>query len=209
VPDSAPPPSIPPHSSVASAPDPAASTALPSATAAVQRPLTAAELRHWAEQYARTDTELADTGAGTAHVIFRVGGERFAVPLADLDEVAQVEVGIGLDHASPLVLGLVNIRGEIVPMLDTAAALGTRASQRLGPQNRSLVVRDARDRRTALPVDQVESIELLASALFQAQAGGDDGEAPIRRIGIGEHAGGSLTLLDVGGLRRTGADAGF
>jgi chemotaxis signal transduction protein len=183
---------------------------MPSAPAAAQQPLTEAELRHWAQQYARPDTELADTdtGAGVAHVIFRVGGERFAVPLADLDEVAQVEVGIGLDHASPLVLGLVNIRGEVVPMLDTAAALGTRASHRLGPQNRSLVVRDARDRRTALPVEQIESIEPLMAESFQAQ-GGDDAEALIRRVGVGEHAGGSLTLLDIGGLRRAGADAGF
>jgi chemotaxis signal transduction protein len=119
-----------------------------------------------------------------------------------------VEVGIGLDHASPLVLGLVNIRGEIVPMLDTAAALGTRASHRLGPQNRSLVIRDTRDRRTALPVDQVESIEPLAPEAFEAR-GGDDTAALIRRVGIGEHAGGALTLLDVGGLRRAGADACF
>jgi chemotaxis signal transduction protein len=138
-------------------------------------------------------------------VIFRVGGERFAVPLADLDEVAQVEVGIGLSHASALVLGLANIRGEVVPMLDTAAALGTRGSHRLGTDNRTLVVRDARDRRTALPVDRIESIELLSPELFQVRDGGDE-QSPIRRIAIGEHAGGSLTLLDLGGLRRAGSD---
>jgi purine-binding chemotaxis protein CheW len=175
--------------------------------------MTEAQLRQWAEVYARDDATPTATGRDSAHVIFRVGGERFAVPLEDLDEVARVEVGIGLEHASALVLGLVNIRGEVVPMLDTAAVLGARGSWRLDTSNRTLVVRDARGRRTALPVDRIESIELLAPELFRSPHGSPQGTpsaaddaGPVCRIGIGEHAGRSLTLLDLGGLRRAGAD---
>ncbi len=170
-----------------------------------ERDMTQAELKHWAELYAHDNSTAVQAGSGHAHVIFRLGGERFAVPLADLDEVARVEVGIGLSRAGALVLGLVNIRGEVVPLLDTAGALGARGSYRLGNKNRTLVVRDARDRRTALPVDQIESIELLPPDLFRVHRNDDD-KALIRRIGIGEHAGGSLTLLDMHGLRGAGAN---
>jgi chemotaxis signal transduction protein len=176
-------------------------------TGAAGADLTEAELRHWASHYARQGADLAEAGTGAAHLICRIGGERFALPLADLDEIAHVQIGIGLSHTGPLVLGLVNIRGEVVPMLDTAAALGTQADYRLDSANRSLVIRDTRERRTALPVDRIESIELLSPTLFRAH--GSDTQGPIRRVGIGEHAGGSLTLLDVGELRRAGAEASF
>jgi chemotaxis signal transduction protein len=172
-------------------------------TSAEDEGLSDSELRHWADVYARDDSAPTETGDASPHVIFQVGGERFAVPLDELDEVARVEVGIGLNHASSLVLGLVNIRGEVVPVLDTAAALGTRGTYRLGNANRTLVVRDARDRRTALPVDGIETIDQLDAALFQGE--GADTKAPIRRVAVGEYAGGSLTLLDLSGLRRAGS----
>lgn len=163
------------------------------------------ELKEWAAFYARPATTAEHSDDAAAYVVFVLGGERFAVSLDDLDEVARVECGVGLDHVSPLVLGLANIRGEVVPLLDTAAALGVRSTYRLGSPNRTLVIRDEQDRRTALPVERVQSIELIDSEQFQVVPTLDDSSL-IRRIAIAEHDGGSMTLLDVSGLRRAGTE---
>jgi purine-binding chemotaxis protein CheW len=160
-----------------------------------------AELQEWARFYARSAVDSQHADDASAYVIFVLGGERFAVPLQDLDEVARVECGIGLDHASTLVIGLVNIRGEVVPMLDTAAALRVRGTYQLGSSNRTLVIRDEQGRRTALPVDRVQSIELIGPGQFQFFPDAEDSGA-IRRIAIAEHDGHSMTLLDVSGLNR-------
>jgi len=169
-------------------------------------PLPAAELDHWTGRYAQA-LDPAESLTGRVFVIVRVAGERFALPMQVLDEVASATTGIGLPHVSALVLGLANVRGEIVPLLDTGALLGISGNYRLGPANRTLVVRDLRGRRTGLPVDAVESVELLDPNSFQAQAQAQapaGTTAPLRRVGVGEHQGRSLTLLDLGPLLAAG-----
>ena len=155
-------------------------------------------LDYWTGRYAQA-IGTAQTG-GRPFVVVSLGGERFAIALDDLDEVACIASGIALPHVSPLVLGLANVRGELLPLLDTAALLGVGGGYRLGIANRTLVIRDRRGRRTGLPVDGIESVEELHPDAFQA-AGAAEAAAPIQRGGVGEHRGLALSRLDVTPLR--------
>lgn len=168
-------------------------------------PLPDAELDHWSARYAEAldGARVADA----ACVLVQVGGERFAVVLDDLDEVACLSTAIALPHVASLVLGLANIRGELLPLLDTGALLGVAGGCRLGTTNRTLVVRDHRGRRVGLPVDRVEAVEALPADLFHepgrdrpSELGGDGADL-IRRAGLAEHRGAALTRLDLGALR--------
>lgn len=156
------------------------------------------EIEHWTGRYG--ESAASAQAAGAPFVLVRVGGERFAVALDDLDEVASVSTAIALPHVGALVLGLANIRGELLPLLDTATLLGVSTGYRLGSANRTLVVRDQRGRRAGLPVDRVEAVEELDAALFQPQPGADPSEL-IRRTGLAEHRGAALVRIDLGPLR--------
>jgi chemotaxis signal transduction protein len=57
-------------------------------------------------------------------VLLPVGPDVYAVPVGWVREVAPVPALYPLVTAAPVVLGLFNLRGEIVPLLDTAALLG-------------------------------------------------------------------------------------
>jgi purine-binding chemotaxis protein CheW len=159
-----------------------------------------AMLRQWAEVYAQEPITAADATGNTC-VIFRLGAERFAIGLDDLDEVAAIETGAAVAHVSPMVLGLANLRGELLPLLDTAAILGVETEYRLGGDNRTLIVRDRLGRRTGLPVDRVEAVERLDMGLFQLHGAPNGGGGPLRRAGVAEHEGGALSLLNVDDLR--------
>jgi chemotaxis signal transduction protein len=161
-------------------------------------PLPESELERWTERYAESATESQTLGVH--FVVVRVGGERFAVALDDLDEVACVTTGIAVPHVSPLVLGLANIRGELLPLLDTGALLGVPARFRLDAANRTLVIRDHRGRRVGLPVEAVEAVEELSPECFQDVSGGDVSDL-IRRDGLAEHQGKALARIDLTRLR--------
>ncbi|MGB5737207.1 MAG: chemotaxis protein CheW [Thiohalocapsa sp.] len=162
--------------------------------------LSAETLRERAEAYAAV--AAADTDLNrTTFVLFRLGGECFAIALDDLDEVACVETGIALANVDPTIIGLANLRGELLPLLDTAAMLGTRCEYRLGGDNRTLVIRDVYGRRSGLPVDRVDAVEYLDTGIFQLRAAAAE-QRPIARAGVAEHAGAALSLLDVSGLRQ-------
>jgi chemotaxis-related protein WspD len=103
-------------------------------------------------------------------VIFRVGPEWFALPTAVIAEVAQRRVIHSVPHRSGgIVLGVVNVRGELLVCVSPGRLLGldpsaesTPGRDRMG-HNRLLVVR--RDGvRVVLPADEVSGVQRVHSS---------------------------------------------
>jgi purine-binding chemotaxis protein CheW len=68
---------------------------------------------------------MEEPRAGALDVlIFRLWGERYAVPLAQVREVVRVVAITRLADSSALLEGVVDVRGELVPVLDLRALLG-------------------------------------------------------------------------------------
>ena len=57
-------------------------------------------------------------------IVLPVGSDLYAVPIEWVREVVAAPLTTALATSPPLVLGLINLRGEIVPLLDTAVLLG-------------------------------------------------------------------------------------
>lgn len=62
--------------------------------------------------------------AGAQALVLPVGDDFYALPVGWVREVMAAPVIAPLVTAPAVVLGLVNLRGQIVPLLDTAALLG-------------------------------------------------------------------------------------
>ena len=72
------------------------------------------------------------------YVRLRAGGEHFAVPVAQALEVVEVAKVAPVPGAHDAVLGVCNLRGRILALVDLAAALGLPP----GEVRRALVVED-------------------------------------------------------------------
>lgn len=96
----------------------------------------------------------AGEGGTESAVIFRVGTEWFALSTLLLDEIVGMRPVHSLPHRrSPSLLGLVNVRGELVVCVSISRLLiGETISS---PQGRLVVVRHANG-RLAFPVDEVQ-----------------------------------------------------
>jgi purine-binding chemotaxis protein CheW len=75
--------------------------------------------------------------AGPQVVLLPVGGDTYAVPVAWIREVVLAPTPTPLVTADPVVLGLFNLRGQIVPLLDTSALVGLGSA---GPATHVLVL---------------------------------------------------------------------
>jgi purine-binding chemotaxis protein CheW len=113
-----------------------------------------------------TDTLLPALGAavadqappsGVAYVLAELAGRSAAVPMAALLEVADLAEVAPAPLAPRWLLGVTNLRGVVVPVVDLAALLGWEAG---APGRRALVLRDGRF-RLALPVQSVHSVRWL------------------------------------------------
>jgi len=129
------------------------------ATRLLDRDLTAADISEWAGHFARP---VADhEGDMKPLLIFRIGEEWLALPVLVGKEVAELRPVHSLPHQrKDIVLGLVNIRGELVVCLALGKVLGLAASTSPVPggasaDRRRLIVLRSTTRPLAFPVDEV------------------------------------------------------
>ncbi|MBO9711444.1 chemotaxis protein CheW [Sphingomonas sp.] len=98
--------------------------------------------------YARVrSASSGETGAMQVPLVaFGVGGQAFALPLADVDEVVRVPQEIAaLPDADAVVVGTATLRGELLPLLSLGALLGL-GSEGASRRRRVVVVRIGRHR---------------------------------------------------------------
>lgn len=131
--------------------------------AAVQlldRPLSAEDRRAWTEHYAHEKPLGAP--AKTSALLFRLDGEWLALPTTAFQEITERRVVHSLPHRRlAIVLGLVNVRGELLICASLARLLGLEFRPPAKPVRAvfdRLLVADWNGERFAFPVDEVHGV---------------------------------------------------
>jgi purine-binding chemotaxis protein CheW len=142
--------------------------------------------------------QVSGGGAGTGVQVvgFVLGGELHGLPVSDVDEVVEDAAIHPLPRGGPALLGILRLRGELIPVFDVGPALG------LPPQPREgrvvVVVRGEGDRAFGVAADAADDV-LSLPQLHQPPGGGD-----LERIllGVGRAGGRLVTVLDPAGIVR-------
>ncbi len=137
-----------------------------------------------------------DVAVSTAHVVFRLGSRTMAIPLAAVSEIARPPKVTRLPHVPAWVLGIANLRGDIVSMLDLEGFFSGKAGKSSHEQ-RMLALRPAGDEvRTAVLVDSVDGIQAFEDARVARVTRGYDAEiAPFAR-GLYQMEGELVVVID-------------
>ena len=102
----------------------------------------------------------------TAYVRFRVAEEAYAVSVLNVLEVASLGDVTPVPGAPIEILGVRNLRGKILPVIDLAALLGTRRSRPAG----RLLVTESEGRQAGLAIDEVTEVGELADLTEEAES---------------------------------------
>jgi len=116
------------------------------------RPAASSDTSHYNEQ------AVADRPKDRSAVIFRLGVEWFAVATAAFDEVVEPRPIHALPHRrNPAILGIANVRGELIVCLSLGRVLGVAEDDaRDASKRRRLLVLRSETGRVAIPVDEVQ-----------------------------------------------------
>ena len=107
-------------------------------------------------------------------LVFRVGGELFAAPLASVEEALELPQLRAIPEMPRSMLGVVTLRGRMLPAYSPARPLGIA----LAREDAAALVLRAGERRIALAVDDVDDVFAIDLATLQpapAAGGGRDG----------------------------------
>jgi purine-binding chemotaxis protein CheW len=130
------------------------------------------------------------------HVIFTLAGTEYAAPIANVIEIGRPLVVTPVPNVPDWVLGVANLRGDIISMVNLRAFLGMERIS-YGQASRILVaqVRQA-DVTTGLIVDRVSGIRYLSVGRIGAPAGPIENQVTPYLRGIYEQDGHLLVVLD-------------
>lgn len=95
-------------------------------------------------------------------VVFRVGEQRYALPLGAVERVFPMVAVAPLPQAPAVALGVINIHGRVTPVVDIRRRLGT-PPREYGLADHLLLARTPR-RTLAMPVDEVLGVREVAQA---------------------------------------------
>ncbi len=132
-------------------------------------------------------------------LLFRTSGRLVAVPIAGVQEVVPAFEILRTPGLATTLAGMISLRGEVLPVIDTSVLFGGDAMQ-LCPQQKFIIIRAARQ-LMALLVDTVEDLEEIGSG---APVRHMDGRGELPFDGIVPVNGEMAFILDIDGCCASG-----
>lgn len=114
-------------------------------------------------------------------VVFSLGGEEFAFPIASVVEIIRHAEPRSVAAPSPSIRGVIGLRGKIIPVFDLASHLNLGADV---DQNSKIVIVDAGSGQIGMMVDDVDEVLTIpADALEPLPVSSTSGVDAVARIG--------------------------
>ena len=101
---------------------------------------------------------------------FMLAGQRFVAPMGEVVEILHVPRHTHVPGVRPFMLGVANVRGRLLPLIDLAQFFGLPRGARSNRERRILVV-EQDDIFTGLVVDDVAGMQYFAEDSFQPDPG--------------------------------------
>lgn len=128
-------------------------------------------------------------------VLFRLGTEEYGLPIEHVQSIIRYETPTPVPHSPDFVEGVINLRGQVIPVLDLALRLlGT-------PLERSvfsrIVVAESDSGLVGLAVDSANEVATIAlDAIMEAPASALTAETAEAFQGVANHGDRLVILLD-------------
>jgi len=105
--------------------------------------------------------EIAETWSGIG---FRIGGHYFVSPMSEVVELLRVPAYTRLPNVKPWILGVSNIRGRLIPIIDLSSFFHFDSE---GPlRSRRILVIEQNEQSDGLVVDDVEGMQYFGADSF-------------------------------------------
>jgi len=138
---------------------------------------------------------LADQGA-RPYVIFRLGAEEYGIGIVRVSGIIRYETATPVPKAPDSVLGVINLRGRVIPIVDLCERLGR---GRLVPSAHSrIIVVDAEAGSVGLAVDEAsEVVAIPVDSIGPAPDAAVSSQSAEMIEGVADRAGRLVILLDL------------
>lgn len=139
------------------------------------------------------DSAIGKAGSALDLLVFEIDRATCAIPLPSVEEVCRAVAVLPLPGAPDAVLGVIDLRGRLVPVLDARAHFHL-AARDVEPED-TFVIGRARGRAVALVADRVREIASVDVATIESAAALSPSADSV--VGIARLPGGLVVIHDL------------
>lgn len=133
---------------------------------------------------------------------FRIGEETFGVPISTVREIVRVPEITAVPNAPDHIVGVINLRGKIVPVMDLRKRFGA-ADVEINKKNRILVV-EVENKIVGLIVHSASEVLKIPPSEVIAPSSMFHEDEVSYVTGVGKLNGRLVILLDIGKIMKRG-----
>ncbi len=129
------------------------------------------------------------------YIVIKIGGEQYGIDISFIDNIVRMQSITRVPHVQPYFAGVINIRGEVVPVMSLRLKMGLEPDEYTN-KTRIIIVKSDSNASVGLIVDEVrEVVTLDERSIDEVVRDSKVDESYIN--GIGKNGNTLISLLDL------------
>lgn len=138
---------------------------------------------------------VVNTSETKQYIVVYVGNERYGIDIQYVDNIVRKQRITRVPKAQEYFPGVINIRGEIIPVMSLRSRFGLPADE-FDNHTRILIIKIEPQAAVGIIVDEVKNVVTISEDAIDHVTNSDD-EKAIYISGVGKHEEGLVTILNL------------
>lgn len=136
---------------------------------------------------------------GKQYIVVKLESEQYGIDIQYVDNIVKMQKITRIPKAQPYFKGVINLRGEIVPVMSLRLKFGLEPDEYTNA-SRILIIKLEPQSSVGIIVDEVkEVVTLTENNIDKADYNAND-EKSLYLSGVGKHENGLISLLNIAGV---------
>ena len=133
------------------------------------------------------------------YIVIRLGEEQYGINIGYVDNIVRMPRVTRVPKSQPYYIGVINLRGEVVPVMSLRKRFGLEADEYTGA-TRIIILKLKDQSMIGVIVDEVKEVVNLEESEIEKVFYDVKDEKSSYISGIGKHNGELISLLDIGAV---------
>lgn len=139
--------------------------------------------------------EVLDT---KQYIILKFDSEQYGIDISYIDNIVRLQPITRVPHTQPFFLGVINLRGEIIPVMSMRKKFDLPEKENTG-LSRILIIKVEGNAKIGILVDEVREVVTLSEETVE-KISSENGDIKSYLTGIGKYNNTLISLLNIGSL---------
>ena len=140
------------------------------------------------------ETNITSTLDAVQYIGVVIDNEQYGIDINYIDNIVKMQRITRVPKAQPYFYGVINIRGEIIPVMSLRIKFGKDPDE-FDSKTRILIIKPEQQAAIGFIVDEVKEVVNLVDDEIERSSGAQDDKSFI--FGVGKHDGGLISLLNI------------